>query len=311
MENSVNSVKDLGNSKTKSTPKKQISPAKRWCFTLNNYTEEEISAIVPLFKEYCDCAFFSHEIGDSGTPHLQGYVEFIVQRRPMSVIDCTTRIHWGDKDGKPCTRKATRAKNLAYCTKDNALVFSWGLPEPIKTLGIKDMFGYQTGLLELIKPDPDDRHIIWLYGPKGIGKTQIIKYICVHLRGIIIPVSKRHALSQVQKIEGKQSDHKMKPIYCMYLTADESHYQKHEMFSILEAVKDGMFATGFGTDCNEMCLFNSRHIVVVGNKPPDFSKTEIDRERFITYNIGKNMMELEDNFTNKIKWDEDSAGEND
>lgn len=314
-ENSVNSVKDLGNSKTKSTSdkpkKKQISPAKRWCFTLNNYTEEEISAIVPLFKEYCDCAFFSHEVGESGTPHLQGYVEFIVQRRPMSVIDCTTRIHWGDKYGKPCTRSATREKNLLYCTKDGDLIFSWGLPKPLKTLGIDEMHLYQIGLLEILKVEPNDRDIIWMYGGKNIGKTAILRYICIKLEGYILPVSKRHALSQVMKIEVGRSDYKEDPIYCMNLTADESHYQKHEMFSILEAVKDRIFSANFGTESNGMCIFNSRHIIVMANEPPDFSKTEIDQDRFEIYQISKNMMESRDNIGIHIKWDGDSGGESD
>ncbi len=313
--NSVNSVKDLGNTKdqipVKKTKKKQSSPAKRWCFTLNNYTEEEISAIVEQFKEFTDCAFFSQEVGEEGTPHLQGYVEFIVQRRPMSVIDCTTRIHWGDKDGKPCTRKATREKNLKYCIKDGDLVFSWGLPKPLKTLGIDEMHYYQSGLLELIEVEPNDRDIIWLYGGKNIGKTAILRYICIKKEGVILPVSKRHALSQVMKIETGRSAHKEDPIYCMNLTADESHYQKHEMFSILEAVKDRIFSAAFGTESNGMCIFNTRHIVVMANEPPDFTKTEIDRERFITYKITKNMMELEDNFVNVIKWDDDSGGESD
>lgn len=41
-------------------------------FTLNNYTEDDVQKID---KFSCDYIVFSYEVGDSGTPHLQGYVE--------------------------------------------------------------------------------------------------------------------------------------------------------------------------------------------------------------------------------------------
>jgi len=55
------------------------SPALHWVFTLNNPKVDEIKAI----EEYSSSAFgrvlwlaYSREVGDSGTPHLQGVVSF-------------------------------------------------------------------------------------------------------------------------------------------------------------------------------------------------------------------------------------------
>lgn len=44
--------------------------AKHWCFTVNNYNEE---TIIPDRSEY-EYMVIGKEVGESGTPHLQGYV---------------------------------------------------------------------------------------------------------------------------------------------------------------------------------------------------------------------------------------------
>ncbi|GAC77771.1 replication protein [uncultured marine virus] len=66
----------------KSGNTRQISPSKHWVFTCNNYTKENIELICndSSIKRYS----FQEEVGDSGTPHLQGYLEFITKRRPLN-----------------------------------------------------------------------------------------------------------------------------------------------------------------------------------------------------------------------------------
>jgi len=52
---------------------KQNSRARSYCFTLNNYTEEEYNEVVGTLKNYQYTAIGT-EVGESGTPHLQGFV---------------------------------------------------------------------------------------------------------------------------------------------------------------------------------------------------------------------------------------------
>jgi hypothetical protein len=265
-----------GEGNTKPPPKKQISPAKRWCFTLNNFLNEDLEMFSSIVPNNCSKCVIGKEIGESGTPHLQGYLEFKDKKRPKSVFNCD-RIHWEKAKG-------SAADNLSYCSKDGEVVLTKGFPKPLKLIGDskRPLKPYQSDIIDKITEEPDDRSILWFYGPKNIGKTQLLKLLCAKYNTYILPASKRHALSQVYK------SHEETDVYAINLTADESAYQSHELFSIIEAVKDGMFSASFGTECNGMCLFNEKHILIMANKSPDWSKTEIDRKRFLIYEIDDN-----------------------
>lgn len=291
--NSSNSSKGEGNTITSpSSKKKQISPAKRWCFTLNNYDDDDISSISSTFRDLCSIALFGAEVGDEGTPHLQGYCEFSIKCRPTS-HGLTERIHW-----EKC--KGNRDSNIKYCSKDNDVLFSMGLPKPLKLLEESRMYEYQRYMCQWALQEPDDRKILWLWGGKNIGKTQALKVLCNPegiYRASILPVSKKHALAQVQRCELTET-------FVFNLTADESQYQTNSMFSIIESLKDGLFSTAFGTDNNSMCVRNSSNVIVVANLPPDGSKTEIDRDRFEIWKVSScEMTKCETAIMDDFKYD--------
>jgi len=84
--------------------------ARRWCYTLNNYTDEEMSQCLNEFKKQ---KFFVQgvEVGAEGTPHLQGYVEFKDQKDLSALKKINPRIHWE-------VAKGSKKDNIKYCTKD-------------------------------------------------------------------------------------------------------------------------------------------------------------------------------------------------
>lgn len=77
-------VRKAGNSPVK-VKASQWTETRSWCFTINNYTDDDIAGAMDLqhFAKYVVLAF---EIGDQGTPHIQGYVYFIHEKKRDVVI---------------------------------------------------------------------------------------------------------------------------------------------------------------------------------------------------------------------------------
>lgn len=84
-----------------------MSRSRGWCFTLNNYTEAEETALLTLDIKYI---VIGREVGEKGTPHLQGYIEFVNQRNLAQVKKYNEKAHWE-------TRKGTPSEAANYCKK--------------------------------------------------------------------------------------------------------------------------------------------------------------------------------------------------
>lgn len=90
------------------TDSKQAKTARNLCFTLNNYTDVEYNQIVKLNHKYL---VIGKEVGESGTPHLQGYIEFQSSKALNVLYKLNPRIHWE-------TRKGTAKQASDYCMKE-------------------------------------------------------------------------------------------------------------------------------------------------------------------------------------------------
>lgn len=74
-----------------SMPKFKIG--KRFCFTFNNYTEEEEKKLKEELEKNAKYAVFGHEKGEEGTKHLQGFVVWKTTRRPEGLKKINAKIH--------------------------------------------------------------------------------------------------------------------------------------------------------------------------------------------------------------------------
>jgi hypothetical protein len=88
--------------------------AKHWCWTLNNYTDEEEAALQALGEELPEIKYlvFGKETGENGTPHLQGFISF-TGRKTLGYVKrlISDRSHQEVARGSP--------KQAAdYCKKD-------------------------------------------------------------------------------------------------------------------------------------------------------------------------------------------------
>lgn len=67
-----------------------MSRSRAWCFTINNYTFEDILSILDLGYRY---VIFAFEEGEQGTPHIQGYVYYDDAKTRTSISKIMTRAH--------------------------------------------------------------------------------------------------------------------------------------------------------------------------------------------------------------------------
>ena len=243
--------------------KKQISPAKSWCFTLNNWTEEEYSSIVLLLEEHCCLYVCGKEIGEEcGTPHLQGYLVFKTKKRPKSVFAFTDRIRWKKAGGNA-------TQNLEYCNKGKDFITK-GYPKPIKL--IDPVYQWEQEILEIIKTEPDDRTIYWYWSEEGnVGKTAFCKYLSVKHEAIALSgkgADVRNGIVDYTKHKERTPELVLFPIPRSF----NSDYLSYES---IENIKDMYFYSGKYE--GGMICGNSPHLFIFANCEPNYEKLSADR----------------------------------
>ena len=76
---------------------------REWVFTINNYTKKDLEAIENLKSRYI---VYAPEVGENGTPHLQGYVVFKDQKTLSAVKKILTRAHLEPRAEKSSPKEA-------------------------------------------------------------------------------------------------------------------------------------------------------------------------------------------------------------
>ena len=86
------------------------------CFTLNNYTDLDITHIQNGSFKYI---IFQKEVGLNGTPHLQGYAQ---QPEPTSFSKWKSLLSVSGTSAHVEAAKGSSESNIAYCTKESTRV---------------------------------------------------------------------------------------------------------------------------------------------------------------------------------------------
>lgn len=82
--------------------------SRAWCFTINNDKYDDLKRLLEATFEYL---VFGFEVGEKGTPHMQGYIYFKNALRQSSVKAILPRAHLEITKGSP-------DDNYDYCSKD-------------------------------------------------------------------------------------------------------------------------------------------------------------------------------------------------
>ncbi len=168
--------------------------SRNWCFTLNNYTTEEMKKIDDFSMANTTAyIIYGKEIGENGTPHLQGFFHLPKSRAASYIKRIVPRAHIEKAKGTPI-------ENITYCSKEGD-VTTYGV-EPrtqqqvnkekakrfielakvgdFKTIEeempAKYVQQYRTmhtiATDNMVKPDDLEGPCgVWIYGETGCGKT--------------------------------------------------------------------------------------------------------------------------------------------
>ena len=157
------------------------------CFTLNNWTEEEKTALVNLDSyEYLIIGLE----GRQNTPHIQGYIEF-TKKQSFSVLKkINNRIHWEQ-------RRGTQKQAIDYCKKEGDFE-EFGTPKKqgdrIDLKRAREIIKNKNMRTLLENDEPPNLQqirvcekyltycertrnwcpeVIWIWDPSGSGKTKL------------------------------------------------------------------------------------------------------------------------------------------
>lgn len=86
-----------------------MTQTRNFCFTINNHTDDDIA----LFKDWNQISYavYGREVGESGTPHIQGYIELKSPKKFTTLKKFFPRAHLE-------ARKGTAQEASDYCMKD-------------------------------------------------------------------------------------------------------------------------------------------------------------------------------------------------
>ena len=283
--------------------------SRRWCFTLNNYIEDDE---VVLSNFACNYMVYGREFSGNGTPHLQGFLILTTPKRLSGVQRILSRAHWemarGDdsqasdyckKDGDFTERgvltsqgQRTDLSKIYSALADgmDEIVLAETYPEQYsryykafqryktlkentkkKTIPNHELRDWQQTLKDEFTASADDRTILFVIDYEGNkGKS----WFCMHCF---------NTLSGCQLIDpGKKADmaYELKQdtrillIDCARSRTDVLDYH------FIEKVKDGVvFSPKY--ESTTKFLQHSVHVVVFMNCEPDPEKLSEDRYRYL------------------------------
>lgn len=100
--------------------------ARSWVFTINNWTPDHDSKL-RMFAPDCKYLVFGREVGEKGTPHLQGYLQLKSAKTGTALARAIGFTDWHSE-----IAKGSPQSNRDYCTKGGDFVEFGVCPTPGK-----------------------------------------------------------------------------------------------------------------------------------------------------------------------------------
>lgn len=256
------------NGNTKKQPNQLLS----WFFTLNNYTEKDISDLIEVLEIICDKYIFEKEVGSiCNTPHLQGVI-FLKKKMRWSEFGLTNRIQW-----KPTKSETASVK---YCQKEFhwdgndiyykgiTLINRQNLEIPIKNTWV-------LYIEDVVKSQICNKRLIhWFWSKEGnFGKSTLLKYLAERYDSKIISCPNT-ANNMMNLVYNEITD--VNKVNTLLISLPRSFKSNNELYTGLETIKDGI-VSNLKSYKNGSKLFIRPHIFIFANWRPATEKLSSDR----------------------------------
>jgi len=260
--------------------KKRPSVGKKWCFTLNNWCEEHLVKMVKDFEVFGLEYIIGEEVGESGTPHLQGAVFGEKYFRPMEAFKWEFKPHW-----EKC--KGNKEQNVAYCKKQGTFHTNMKVPKP---LFCPEIYGWQLEAASLIssEPDPSDRTIHWWWEPYGgVGKSDLVRWLVIK-KNAIVCAGKAADMKHMIVAHTEQNNGVWPELIVFDVPRSQEGYLS---YTGIEEIKNGIFASSKYE--SSMFKMNRPHVMVFANfEPTPGRDMSADRFRIVRINDRRDIMDF-------------------
>lgn len=256
---------NLGNTKVSA---KRIR-SRIWFFTFNNYTKEDTTQLEKYFTDKDTQYVFQEEIGENGTEHLQGCVQF---RNAVGIYwqdDLNTRIHWEKgrnwkNSVKYCSKRESR--NGKVYTNIEGLEIRKTIKDPLYDV---PLYRWQAEVVKHLDTEPNRRTVIWLWDEKGnTGKSTLCLHLALTRKAIVVSGNKKDIFYAIKKADEKRD------IDVVLVDIPRSEFNKVS-YSAIEGIKNGIISSTKYE--SETIFINTPHVIVFCNYEPDRSQLSKDR----------------------------------
>ena len=263
-------TENLGNTVSNSPA---CSRSRRWCFTFNNWTKADIDRMTLAFTiDGCKYYIVGEEVSASGTPHLQGYVEWKNKKSLKQMKTIIPKAHFEHAKG-------SKQENYLYCSKERILICS---THSVKDELLKEYINvewkpWQQTAINLIETGDNARAINWFYDEGGnTGKSFLAKYLYLTYDAIICDGKKDNVCNQIKMWMDTNPRQSPKvvlldiPRYC----------QEWINYGMIESIKNGLVYSGKYE--GGICCFESPTVLIFSNQEPNYEARSADRWNLIT-----------------------------
>jgi len=259
----------------------------KYCFTFNNYTEQEYENIIEWSKGHCFKYVIGKEIGESGTPHLQGYFELNkgVRMRitEFKKIPCLYKCRFASCNGN-------ENHNVNYCSKDDkdcVASNNINIEEELKI--ITELYPWQSELEDIILNCKDGRKIHWIYEKEGgVGKTEFVKYMVARHCCLLCGGGKKN---DVINLVYNNKDY-MKRRGLKVVLFNITRYTKNCIsYAELEYIKDGIIINNKFETGSFIC--NRPTVAIFANSLPKIDKMSYDKWNILEIKDEKELVKID------------------